>query len=52
MSATPEYDSEALKDNIKREDENIALFMEEIKKAKKRKIELEFLLKQVEQKHG
>lgn len=48
MSRKPEYDLESLKNNVKREEENIRLFTEEIEKAKKRKVELERLIEEIE----
>lgn len=46
MSKQPKYDPEALKNDIKREDKNIQLFLLEIEKAKERKKQLEVLLLQ------
>ena len=46
MARRPIYDPEALKRDIERENENIRVFNEEVKKAEQRKMELEFYLKE------
>ena len=47
MNRKPQYDPESLKKNVKREEENIKLFTEEVEKAKKRKAELERLIEEI-----
>ena len=44
MAKQPQYDPEALKKDIEREDANIQLFLGEIEKSQQRKVELMALL--------
>lgn len=42
------YDLESLRNNVKREEENIKIFTEEVEKAEKRKAELVGLIQEIE----
>ncbi|MCD6436632.1 MAG: hypothetical protein J7L15_09680 [Clostridiales bacterium] len=44
MAKRPIYDPDSLRADIKREEENIRVFNEEVEKAKERKMQLEFYL--------